>query len=156
MADLRAALMTGIDIPIPECQLIIHQPTLKEIALIGENGPEIHQTANGWYLASKPQLARIKKGDTVYTAKQTKQMMSGIRMANGYNSKNVHSLADTMSTFLSSGSITNAIGDNYYDIKIEVDSLASDYDVEKVADKIKRMIVNDSRYRNTNAINRLR
>jgi hypothetical protein len=83
-------------------------------------------------------------------------MMSGIRMANGYNSKNVHSLADTMSTFLSSGSITNAIGDNYYDIKIEVDSLASDYDVEKVADKIKRMIVNDSRYRNTNTINRLR
>jgi hypothetical protein len=127
-----------------------------EIALIGEDGPEIHQTADGWYLASKPQLAHIKKGDTVYTAKQTKQMMSGIRMANGYNSKNVHSLADTMSAFLSSGSITNAIGDNYYDIKIEVDSLASDYDVEKVADKIKRMIVNDSRYRNTNAINRLR
>jgi hypothetical protein len=61
-----------------------------------------------------------------------------------------------MSTFLSSGSITNAIGDNYYDIKIEVDSLASDYDVEKVADKIKRMIVNDSKYRNTNTINRLR
>ncbi len=36
MRDNRLALMTGIDIPIPECQLIVHQPTLKDIAFIGE------------------------------------------------------------------------------------------------------------------------
>ena len=35
--DIRLALMTGSDIPIPECQLTIHQPTLKEISLIGED-----------------------------------------------------------------------------------------------------------------------
>ena len=35
--DSRLALMCGADIPIPECQLVIHQPTLKEIALIGES-----------------------------------------------------------------------------------------------------------------------
>lgn len=35
--DIRLALMTGIDIPIPECQLTVHQPTMKEIALLGEN-----------------------------------------------------------------------------------------------------------------------
>lgn len=34
--DIRLALMCGIDIPIPECQIVIHQPKLKEIALIGE------------------------------------------------------------------------------------------------------------------------
>ena len=34
--DLRLALMCGIDIPVPECQIIVHQPTIKEIALIGE------------------------------------------------------------------------------------------------------------------------
>lgn len=34
--DIRLALMTGIDFPIPECQLVIHQPSLKEIAFIGE------------------------------------------------------------------------------------------------------------------------
>lgn len=34
--DLRLALMCGTDIPIPECQIQIHQPTIKEIALIGE------------------------------------------------------------------------------------------------------------------------
>ena len=34
--DIRLALMTGKDIPIPECQIIIHQPTIKEISYIGE------------------------------------------------------------------------------------------------------------------------
>lgn len=34
--DLRLALMCGTDIPIPECQLIVHQPKLCEIALIGD------------------------------------------------------------------------------------------------------------------------
>lgn len=35
--DIRLALMCGTDIPVPECQLVIHQPRIKEIALIGEN-----------------------------------------------------------------------------------------------------------------------
>lgn len=34
--DIRLALMVGIDIPIPELQLTIHQPTIKEIAFIGD------------------------------------------------------------------------------------------------------------------------
>ena len=34
--DYRAALICGIDLPIPECQLVIHQPTISEIAFIGE------------------------------------------------------------------------------------------------------------------------
>ena len=34
--DTRLTLMTGIDYPIPECQLTVHQPKIKEIALIGE------------------------------------------------------------------------------------------------------------------------
>lgn len=36
MQAIDLALMTGIDIPIPECNLVIHQPTIKEIAFIGE------------------------------------------------------------------------------------------------------------------------
>ena len=35
--DIRLALMAGVDIPIPELQLTLHQPTLREIAYIGEN-----------------------------------------------------------------------------------------------------------------------
>lgn len=36
MFDYKLALMTGVDFPIPELQIIIHQPTLKEISMIGE------------------------------------------------------------------------------------------------------------------------
>ncbi len=35
--DKRLALMCGTDIPVPECQLVVHQPRIKEIALIGES-----------------------------------------------------------------------------------------------------------------------
>ena len=34
--DIRLALMCGTDIPIPELQTTIHQPTIKEISYIGE------------------------------------------------------------------------------------------------------------------------
>ena len=34
--DNRLTLMCGTDYPVPQCQLIIHQPRIKEIALIGE------------------------------------------------------------------------------------------------------------------------
>ena len=34
--DNRLTLMCGTDYPVPECQIIIHQPRIKEIALIGE------------------------------------------------------------------------------------------------------------------------
>ena len=36
MFDIRLALMTGVDIPIPECQLTLRQPTIREISMIGE------------------------------------------------------------------------------------------------------------------------
>lgn len=35
--DIRLALMSGVDIPIPECQSILHQPKIKEIGMIGED-----------------------------------------------------------------------------------------------------------------------
>lgn len=37
MSDRMLALMVGADIPIPELCLIIHSPTIKEIALMGES-----------------------------------------------------------------------------------------------------------------------
>jgi hypothetical protein len=47
-------------------------------------------------------------------------------------------------------------GDNYFDIEINVEKLSNDYDVEQVADKIRRMIYDDASYRNVNAINHIR
>ena len=34
--DIRLALMTGVDIPLPELQATLHQPTIKEISYLGE------------------------------------------------------------------------------------------------------------------------
>lgn len=34
--DISLALMCGTDIPVPECQIVVHQPKIKEIALIGD------------------------------------------------------------------------------------------------------------------------
>ena len=37
MFDYRLGLMTGVDLPIPDLQIVIHQPTIKEISLMGEH-----------------------------------------------------------------------------------------------------------------------
>ena len=36
MYNINVALMTGIDIPLPMCQLTLHQPSIREIGMIGE------------------------------------------------------------------------------------------------------------------------
>ena len=35
--DIRLALMAGSDIPIPECQITLKQPSIKDISFLGEN-----------------------------------------------------------------------------------------------------------------------
>lgn len=35
--DIRLALMAGSDIPIPECKLVLHQPSIKDISFMGED-----------------------------------------------------------------------------------------------------------------------
>jgi hypothetical protein len=47
-------------------------------------------------------------------------------------------------------------GDNYFDISINVEKIEDDYDVEQMADKIRRMIYDDAAYRNVNSINHIR
>ena len=47
-------------------------------------------------------------------------------------------------------------GDNYFEIAINVEKLENDYDVEQVANKIRKMIYEDAMYRNVNAINNMR
>ena len=34
--DYRLAMMCGNDLPVPQCQLVIHQPRIKEVGMIGE------------------------------------------------------------------------------------------------------------------------
>lgn len=77
---------------------------------------------------------------------------------NQRDTENFIQLKDILGNLLR-GNMLNAStnsGDNYYEVHIEVDKLESDYDVEQVADKVKRMINSDARYRNVNSINKLR
>jgi hypothetical protein len=48
-------------------------------ALVSEEGPELVQTEDGAYLTglNGPEVVNINKGDTVYTAKETKQILKG-------------------------------------------------------------------------------
>lgn len=34
--DSRLSLITGVDIPVPECQIVVHQPSIEEISFLGE------------------------------------------------------------------------------------------------------------------------
>ena len=51
---------------------------------------------------------------------------------------------------------TASQGDNYFDINISVEKIEDDYDVEQIANKIRRMIYEDATYRNVNTINKIR
>lgn len=51
---------------------------------------------------------------------------------------------------------TMAGGDNYYDVNFVIDSIGSDYDVDKLWNRFKEKIYEDSAYRNVHTINRLR
>ena len=59
---------------------IINSPT-NHPALVGEEGPELVETANGAYLAGigGPEVTSINKGDTVHTAQETKKILKGNR-----------------------------------------------------------------------------
>jgi hypothetical protein len=73
------------------------------------------------------------------------------------DTKNFIALKEILSDILSMDRIPSQNNrDNYFEIHIEVDKLANDYDVEQVAEKVKRIINEDARYRNVNAINLLR
>lgn len=78
---------------------------------------------------------------------------------NQQDTKNFLILKDVLSNLMNNtskiGTSANN-GDNYYEINIQVDKLENDYDVEDLANKVKKIIVDDSRYRNVNTINFLR
>lgn len=76
---------------------------------------------------------------------------------NAQDTENFLTLRDTLGSLAKdTGALGQANGDNYFDIKISVDEISSDYDVDKMADRIKQIIVEDSTYRNVNALNFIR
>lgn len=77
---------------------------------------------------------------------------------NPTDTKNFLALKDVLSNALSSTkSIENTYGgDTSYEININVDHLNNDYDVDKVAERVKRIIVKDAGYRNVTQVRNFR
>ena len=78
---------------------------------------------------------------------------------NQKDSANFIQLRDILSEVMDSskGSTTDQkSGNNYYEIEINVESLENDYDVEKLANKIRSMLYDDATRRNVNAVNQRR
>ena len=73
---------------------------------------------------------------------------------NAEQTKSFFQLVDVLGSLKSGATQSSQItGDNIYDVDINVESIGNDYDVEQLASTIKRMINDDARYRNNNAIN---
>ena len=79
------------------------------------------------------------KPEYILNADQTKAFFSLVDVLEGLRAGTSHN--------------TQNSGDSIYDIDINVESIGNDYDVEQMASTIKRMINDDARYRNNNAIN---
>lgn len=76
---------------------------------------------------------------------------------NATDTKNFIALKDVLSRAMSSTSDLNSgYGDVNYEININVEKLTSDYDVDKVADRVKKIIVKDSSYRNVTQVRKFR
>ena len=77
---------------------------------------------------------------------------------NAKDTKNFIALKDVLSHIMSSA---NSLSDSYggnaiYEININVDHLNNDYDVDKVAERVKKKIVQDSGYRNVTQVRKFR
>lgn len=73
---------------------------------------------------------------------------------NAEQTKSFFQLVDVLGSLKSGATQSSQItGDSIYDVDINVESIGNDYDVEQLASTIKRMINDDARYRNNNAIN---
>lgn len=74
---------------------------------------------------------------------------------NSRDTQNFIQLKNILSELLARGGIgttTENSGDNTYDIDINVDTIGSDYDLDKLASKVRSMINSAAQYRNNNAI----
>lgn len=77
---------------------------------------------------------------------------------NSTDTQNFLALRDVLSKAMgSTSSINNSYGgDTTYEININVDHLNNDYDVDKVAERVKKIIVKDSSYRNVTQVRNFR
>lgn len=73
-------LMSGIDIPIPELQIAVHQPTIKEISMIGEQeffmGAQVLCLNKTMYIQDESLLSETTNFQIFMTMMQSKEAMN--------------------------------------------------------------------------------
>ena len=72
---------------------------------------------------------------------------------NAADTQNFIELRDVLASLRTSNPGGTNFGDMYFDIDVNVDEIASDYDVDSVVNRIKQSIYEEATYRNVNAIN---
>lgn len=84
--DIRLALMAGTDIPIPSCQTVIHQPSIKEIAYIGEEdfftGVQVLCVNKTMVIEDKDVLENTSNFEVFMTIMQDKEAIEQKQAAN--------------------------------------------------------------------------
>ena len=77
MFDYKLALITGVDIPLPELSLVIHQPTIREISMIGESdffiGVQTLCLKKSMFVEAQEQLEAISNFEIFMTILNEKQ-----------------------------------------------------------------------------------
>lgn len=78
--DIRLLLMTGGDIPIPSLTTTIHQPTIREIAMIGEKdffiGAQLLCVDKNFYIQDKNMLSQTNNFQIFMTVLSNKEEVS--------------------------------------------------------------------------------
>ena len=77
---------------------------------------------------------------------------------NAAQTKNFLQLRDILSNVMGhiTDNNTTTYGDSTYEININVDHLNNDYDVDKVAKRVEKIITQDAGYRNVTAVRNFR
>ena len=78
---------------------------------------------------------------------------------NADDTKNFISLKNILASLFNNNPFNTqgaTAGDAYFDIDINVDELANDYDVDQLVDRVKQQIYDNSMYRNVNTLNFMR
>jgi hypothetical protein len=67
-------------------------------------------------------------------------------------------LADVLPSMMGPGgnTTTTSFGSNYFNVSVNVDQISSDYDVDRMVDRIKDKLYDDASYRNVNTLSFLR
>ena len=123
-------------------------------------GQDIKKENGVWYIGGQELYKKYKRGglaDFTGPAWLDGSKSKPEMVLNAKDTENFIQLKDILSNLRSGivGRNTQG-GDWYFDIDINVGEIANDYDVDKVAARIKRSIYEETAYRNVNAINFLK